>query len=116
MGKRADFYSKVEEIKDMPITNNRPGNSSVDRTVDNLKESYGIAPTAPATEKNFTEFDQEVRLRPGVEINVKPRETDKVHKNFFFPKTLCNKISILAKQKGISENALVYEILNNAFE
>lgn len=123
MGKRNDFYSRVEEMRTKEIGNSVSGNSSIDRTVGEFSEtlkreesSQGTIPAINTSESAVNEEESPVRLKSTIEINLKPRETEKIHKNFFFPKSLCVKISTLAKQKGVSENALVYEILNNAFE
>lgn len=122
MSRRTEFLSQVASAKTMEVKTEQTGNSSIDRTLDNFNSDYGpaleaVEPVASNSLQGETvTATAEVKIKPNIEINLKPREREKVHKNFQFPKSLCIKIKTLAEQKGVSENALITEILTNVFE
>lgn len=53
---------------------------------------------------------------PDISIDVKPVERKTEHKNILVTKTLAKKIEVTSKRNGISENALINMILEQALK
>ncbi len=125
MSKRSDFMAQAEAARTMNIEKSDKFATSVD----NLVETIGKSIDAPKDTffKEQSEENKENSINEPIEVknvsvspdlikNLRSKELKTVHVNLLVPESLRQKITTFAKQRGVSVNALVNEILTNAFE
>lgn len=124
MGKRADFMAKIAETEDMEIDATPTGNSSVDKTVDEIAarvESKKKEPNAPkvtpkspekSPKKDKDQFvDKEIldvlegtRGRKGMSLN-------RVHLSC--TEEIYDYITLESRHRGVGKNAFVNQIIKD---
>lgn len=113
MSRRTDFLSQAEAASNMNINRESGTKTSVDSMVDAIEKAY----TRPeSTVINSSDnSNEEIQVNPNFIRGLQPRELKTVHRNYIVPESISKKLAALAKQRGVSENALVNEIFKNVF-
>ncbi len=123
MSKRADFMAQAKAVRSMDIKKDNDSLTSVDNIVDEIDKSIhqDDIPVKPAKELKRSPIPdsvsiEEIKISPNLIKNLRPQEMKTAHLNLLVTESVKQKLTILAKQRGVSINALVNEILTNAFE
>ncbi len=122
MSKRATYMKTLEESRQKTMESITKKTDAVDETINALEEKAAESTKAPAkTVKTepATKEDQAktgaVKLSGSLALELKPKESRKVHKSILIPASMAEKLSALSNQSGVSENEIINQILEKAF-
>ena len=123
MSKRATYMKTLEESRQKTMESITKKTDAVDETINALEEKAAESAKAHAktvkTEPATKEADQAktgaVKLSGSLALELKPKESRKVHKSILIPASMAEKLSALSNQSGVSENEIINQILEKAF-
>ena len=130
MSRRADFMAQAQAARTMDIKKDNDDLTSVDTIVKEIGDVIEQKPavsneisdketkkvSAPKSVEPVMISEEDIKISPDLIKNLRPKEIKSAHLNLLVSETLRQKITVLAKQRGVSINTLVNEILTNAFE
>jgi len=120
MSKRATYMKTLEESRQKTMESISKKTDAVDETINALEEKAAkpVKATAKAAKQEKEAAPEKtgpVKLSGSIALELKPKESRRIHKSILIPASIAKKLSALSEQSGVSENEIINQILEKAF-